>query len=106
MSHSEPSPNLNTIVPSIIRTAVPAAWGALIAWLIKMIPSVEVATDDLALLGQVITWATIAIWYALSRWLESKVPVLLRKILFGSTKQPVAYSKHPEVVQRTLRDAA
>jgi hypothetical protein len=106
MSHSEPSPNLNTIVPSIIRTAVPAAWGALIALLVKMIPAVEPVVDDAVLLGQVITWAIIALWYALSRWLEPKVPVFLRTILFGSTKQPVAYSKHPEVVQRTLRDAA
>lgn len=86
-------PNLNTIAPSIIRTAIPAAWGALIALGIKQFPSIENVVEDIALLGQVLTWVVIALWYAFSRWLEPKVPVFLRVILFGTSQQPAAYSR-------------
>ncbi|TDP97635.1 hypothetical protein [Labedaea rhizosphaerae] len=80
---------LNDKVVAWLRTVWPIAWAALIAWLVTRIPVLAPVAGWLDGLGdQVLTLVIGAAVYPLLRWLESKVPSWLSRILMGSAKQP------------------
>ncbi|ASO21769.1 hypothetical protein FHR81_003418 [Actinoalloteichus hoggarensis] len=74
-------------IVSLIRTVIPVWWGSLLAWLVGLgLPDgvAEVAAD----LGPLLVGLTIAGWYAVARWLESRLPRWLVRLLFGSSSTP------------------
>jgi hypothetical protein len=85
---------------SILRTTIPAAWGTvvaqLLAWLAPLLPGdVGTSLDDLLsseLAIAFITAAAIAVWYALWRIVEPRIPDWLTRLVLGSAAAP-AYSK-------------
>lgn len=83
-------PTLPGVGVSIVRTAVPAAWGTLMAWLLSLGLPAEIAAaadrvDELLVLVCVISIYTGA------RWLERRpwMPGWLASVLLGSSRQPV-----------------
>jgi hypothetical protein len=95
--------NVSAYITSVLRTVIPSAWGALIAWLI----SIGILTPELAAQAQdtAVVWVAIAIgvYYALVRFLESQAwwPGWLSAVLLGSPTVPVYRSQTaPEVTGR------
>lgn len=80
---------MKTLVPSLIRTYVPVAVGALISWLLTL--GVEVGADAKAGLIAGGTGVLIAAYYTLVRLAEQKWPWV--SVLLGSSKQPEVYRK-------------
>lgn len=77
---------------SFIRTMVPIMWSAVVGWLLMLIPALEpvreLLLDQSDTLVLFIGGAFAAGWYALTRWLEPKLPDWLSGILMGSAKTP------------------
>ena len=73
---------------SWVRTVVPAAWSAVVAWLVTLgLP--DFVTDAVSGLGeQVIVPVVLGAVYAGLRWLEPRLPAWLTVILLGSNTQP------------------
>jgi len=73
---------------SLLRTAVPTLWGALIAWALTRLhlPS-SVAVFLQAQTGAVTAVAIMA-WYAAWRWVEHRLPPWLTRVVLGSNKTP------------------
>lgn len=79
---------------SFLRTAVPVLWGSLVTWFAETLPG---ANDFLASVGVdlasegTVLWVSgvaIALWYALWRWLEPRLPAWLTRIVLGSNQRP------------------
>ncbi|WP_207632098.1 hypothetical protein [Occultella kanbiaonis] len=73
---------------SFVRTAVPVAWGSLVVWLLTLLPLDPAVAESLTGFAPVLTAVVIAGWYALTRWLEPRLPLWLRTVLFGSPHPP------------------
>jgi hypothetical protein len=75
---------------SVIRTSIPTAWAALIAWLVgvNLLPPELVAQAEG--FAVVLTAVAVALFYALVRWLEGQTwfPLWLSRMLLGSVKAP------------------
>lgn len=73
-----------------VRTVVPSAWAALVAYALAHGVPGEVG-EALAGLGPALVAVCVAVVYALARLVESSphVPDLVKRLLLGSTKQPV-----------------
>lgn len=82
---------------SILRTVVPALWGAFIGWAIGLLPILEPHREALLEYGTplsaIVAAVLIGAWYAFWRWLEPKLPDWLTRAVLGSAKTPV-YGKH------------
>ncbi|WHP18850.1 hypothetical protein [Cellulomonas sp. ES6] len=81
---------------SLLRTAVPAAWGtalaALLSWLLPRVPG-DVGDALASLLRSdvvtsVLVAAAIAAWYAVARWIEPHLPDWLTRLVLGSAAAP------------------
>ncbi|WP_263251645.1 hypothetical protein [Saccharopolyspora rosea] len=72
-----------------LRTTVPAAWSALVAWLATL-GAPDWMTGPLGDAGNiVIVPIVLGAVYALLRWAEPRMPAWLTRILLGSTTPPV-----------------
>ncbi|PKW19854.1 hypothetical protein [Saccharopolyspora spinosa] len=68
-----------------LRTTIPAAWSALVAWLIAAgVP--DWLTGPLGAAGDVLV--VLGALYALLRWTEPHMPPWLTRILLGSNTPP------------------
>lgn len=87
---TEPASNIRDIGVSIIRTIVPSAWGAALAWLISQVPALEPVLNQSGMtgLGAVLAATLIGLWYALFRSVESKLPAWLTVLVLGSNRPP------------------
>jgi hypothetical protein len=61
---------------SLIRTAVPLAWGYVVSWLIGLGLPAAILTTYHDLVVGALTVAVTGVWYALWRWLETAMPAL------------------------------
>lgn len=86
------------LLTSILRTVVPSLWGALITWLIGLLPILAPLQADLTGLADIalpiITAVLIGAWYAFWRWLEPRLPDWLTRAVLGSAKAPIYPGKH------------
>lgn len=87
-------------VVSYLRTFVPIWWGTAISWalanftgLADFLHSIGIDPTSVAVVSGV-TAIAIALWYALWRWLEPRLPDWLTRIVLGSAKAP-AYAGTP-----------
>lgn len=100
---------------SILRTAVPSLWGAVVAavlgWALPLLPGevgqafADVLSSDVVLSMFVVI--AIAAWYAIARWLERRLPDWLTRVVLGSAAAP-SYSRILEdgtVLVTTLQSA-
>lgn len=71
-----------------VRTVVPTAWSALVAWLISH--GVPTAVTDAAsgLVEPLLVPLVLAAVYAALRWLEPRLPAWLAVVLIGSARTP------------------
>lgn len=85
-----PNPSLKDIGVSIIRTAVPAAWGAALTWVATQLPVLSDALNDPAATGfaGVLVATLTVLWYSLMRKLEAYLPAWLTVLVLGSNKMP------------------
>lgn len=97
--------NLGDKVASLLRTAVPAAWGAIVTLLLGVTTKLpqEVAdwlNSPLAI--SAVTSVVMVLWYALWRRLEPRIPDWLTTLVLGyamaPTYQPVAVTGAPNIV--------
>jgi len=86
---------------SILRTIVPALWGAFIGWAIGLLPILEPHREALLEYGTPLSAIVAAIligaWYAFWRWLEPRLPDWLIRAVLGSAKTPAYEGKHEAV---------
>lgn len=85
---------ISTLFPSLIRTYVPVAVGAFVAWLVTL--GVELDPSTEAGLITALTAVLIALYYTLVRLLEKKWPAL--SVLLGSGQIPAQYTGDGEPV--------
>jgi hypothetical protein len=73
---------------SWLRTVVPVAWSALVAWLVSLgVP--EVVTGALGNAGELVVMPiALAVVYPLVRWIEPHLPDWLARVLLGSPSAP------------------
>lgn len=82
---------------SFLRTAIPSLWGTVVAsvlaWALPLLPgdvgealSTLLASDVVVAL---LVTASIAIWYALARWIEPRIPDWLTRLVLGSAAAPM-----------------
>lgn len=83
---------LDTLGPSLIRTYVPVAVGAFIAWLVTLGVALDPATE--AGLTTALTGVVIAAYYTVVRLLEKRWPFL--SVLLGSSQMPAVYAPDGE----------
>jgi hypothetical protein len=92
LSSTTPSGELSDRVVATLRTAVPALWGTVVAWLLARLVGVlppDLADPLAAALGSdVVVALVIAAWYALWRWAEPHVPAWLVRVVLGSARTP------------------
>jgi hypothetical protein len=83
---------------SIIRTYVPVAWGALVGWLLTLVPALAPLLNDPEV-GQgattVLIAASVFVWYFLARLIEPRLGPVLTRLIIGANAQPV-YLGGPE----------
>lgn len=91
---------LSTLIPSLIRTYVPIAVGALIAWLITLGVTLEEAVEQG--LTVFLTGLLIAVYYTVVRVLEKRWPAL--SVLLGSSTMPAQYTDDGTALITTLRE--
>ena len=93
----QPGQSLSDYVTSVIRTAVPVLWGALITYLITLVPAVAHVVDpsNVVGLGPAVAAVLGAAWYALMRKVEPKLPTWLTVIVLGSNNQPTYVAPTP-----------
>lgn len=81
------------LLPSILRTGVPAMWGTALGALAKWGILDPAAAEDVAvgLTGPTIVVATGVVYYV-ARKVERYLPQWATRILLGSARRPVAYT--------------
>lgn len=88
----QPGQSLSDYVTSVLRTAVPYAWGLLITYLVSLLPGVASvllpAVPDILGWGPALAAVLAAGWYALMRKIEPKLPAWLTVVVLGSNSQP------------------
>lgn len=93
---------------SILRTIVPALWGAFIGWAIGLLPILEPHRESLIEYGTplsaIVAAVLIGAWYAFWRWLEPRLPDWLTRAVLGSTKTPT-YDEHTAQAKVVLKRA-
>ncbi|MGI8308796.1 hypothetical protein [Saccharopolyspora hattusasensis] len=73
---------------SWLRTVVPAAWSALVAWLVTA-GAPDWITDPLGDAGPtLVVPIVLAAVYTLLRWAEPRLSALIARILLGSARRP------------------
>lgn len=79
---------MSDLLRSIVRTVVPGAWAALVAWLVGLgLPAA--VTDWLSGLGGRVTeLVALVVVYAVVRWVEPHLPNGLSRLLTGSARTP------------------
>lgn len=86
------------ILTGLLRTLVPALWGAMVAWLIGFAPLLAPMEAHLLGLSEVIlpviTALIIGAWYAFWRWLEPRLPDWVTRAVLGSARTPVYPGRH------------
>ena len=92
MTHNPPTPatSVSDIVVSIIRTAVPTAWGAALTWVATQLPILEPHLNAAGALGlgAVLVAVLTTLWYSLMRKLEPSLPAWLTMLVLGSNRPP------------------
>jgi hypothetical protein len=83
--------NLSAYLTSVARTVIPSAWGALISWAVFagfLSPELQAQAEGFA---TVLVGVTIALYYALVRFLETQAwwPAWLSIALLGASTVPV-----------------
>lgn len=81
---------MNSFVTSLIRTYVPIAVGAVIAWLATL--GLQLDAEAQSGLIVFLTGISQAIYYFIARWIERKFPQI-GTVLLGSSKAPVYREK-------------
>lgn len=78
-------------VVSVLRTVVPVLWGALIAYLVTLVPAVAGVLDPATVVGwgPAVAGLATAVWYALMRKIEPYLPAWLTVLVLGSNKTPI-----------------
>lgn len=87
--HERPN-NLRDYGVSVIRTAVPAAWGYFLTWVATQVPALADTLNDPSAVG-VSGFAVLVLttaWYLLMRWLEPKLPAWLTVLVLGANARP------------------
>lgn len=86
----EPGESVSDFVVSLLRTVVPVLWGALITYLVSLVPAVASVLDPgtVAGWGPAVAGFLTAVWYAVMRKIEPYLPAWLTVIVLGSNKQP------------------
>jgi hypothetical protein len=79
-----------------VRTVVPTAWSALIAWLIGLGVPAGVTDAVGGLVEPLLVPLALAGVYAALRWLETqpRVPSWIKAVLLGSSKTPTYHTEH------------
>jgi len=82
------------VLIAILRTAIPAWWGTVVAWLLARDLITDAVAEDLrgwavALVAAAVTVVT-TVWYALARWVEPRLAGWLRRVLPGTLADLVA----------------
>lgn len=85
MSQTPIGTGISDYVASVIRTVVPTAVGAIIAWLVSL--GIELPATAKDILSPALAFGAAILYYLLVRWLEKRWPKL--GILLGVPKQPV-----------------
>jgi hypothetical protein len=86
---------------SLMRTAVPLAWGYVLTWAASAIPVLVPVLERPEVVGasSAITFALSLAWYGLMRWLEPRLPNWFVTLVLG-------WSTAPRYVTVTARPAA
>lgn len=101
---------MSDLVVSLLRTAVPTAWGVLITWLLTVVTWLPSLLDTLGVdplsaeVRSAVTGLVLVGWYALWRKLEPVVPAWLVTIVLGMAKAPT-YSTPTLADGRTIDEA-
>ena len=97
MTHTlTPKAGLGDLAASLLRTAIPGAWGALIGLLLTWagphlpVDLVDALADWLGGPAAVsaVTVASLIVWYWVWRWVEQYVPDWLVTLVLGYAKPP------------------
>lgn len=88
---------------SILRTIVPLVWGNIVLFLLGIVPALEPLRGQLLAYGDaaipVLAALLTALWYALWRWAEPKLPNWITAVLLGSAKAPVYVANFEETAE-------
>lgn len=86
----QPGQSVSDYITSVIRTVVPLLWGALVTYLITLVPAVAQVVDpaNVVGLGPAVAAVLAGAWYALMRKIEPSLPAWLTVIVLGSNKTP------------------
>lgn len=91
MTHNmpdQPPTSVRDFGVSWLRTVVPTAWGAVVAFLLSRVPEIhEVLVSPGVTMA--VTGAVVMLWYSLFRKLEPHIPAWLTALLLGSNRRPV-----------------
>lgn len=92
----EPEKDLRQWGLGWIRTAVPVAWGFVLAFLATRFPAIHGLLDN-AHVYAVIEGAITLVWYGLFRAIEHRLPAWLTRFVLGANTAPI-YPGQPTVV--------
>lgn len=86
-----PDNPVSNYVVSQLRTWVPIAWGALLAWAVSQVPALEpyLNAPGMVAIGGALAGVLAGAWYLLWRAVEKKLPAGLTRILLGANSRPV-----------------
>lgn len=80
------------MLTSILRTIVPVAWGAVVTFLLSVIPALEPLRDTLLDYSDqivfVVQGVVTGLWYVAWRYIEPRLPDWLRRIVLGGANEP------------------
>lgn len=87
---------------SLLRTAIPALWGTVVAWLVSTgILAPHAAAGVQAELTAATTPIAIGVVYLLARLVEPHLPPWLTRIILGSNTQPTYRPSSGDVAETT-----
>lgn len=83
---------MTSYLTSVLRTVVPMAWAAIVAWLLSNGWISTDLADTISTWSPALTAAAVAVvgavWYAVWRKLEPKLPDWVRRLLLGAAQAP------------------